>query len=59
MTASKKGGFKLQVIVKPDVKLGPGKADLLDGIKETGSISAASRRMSMSYKTWLRARREH
>lgn len=34
--------------------LGPGKADLLDLIRETGSISAAGRRMGMSYKrAWL------
>ncbi|MFV0333595.1 MAG: winged helix-turn-helix domain-containing protein [Tropicimonas sp.] len=30
--------------------LGPGKADLLERIRETGSISAAGRTMSMSYK---------
>lgn len=30
--------------------LGPGKADLLQGIAELGSISAAGRRMKMSYK---------
>jgi molybdate transport system regulatory protein len=30
--------------------LGPGKADLLDAIRETGSLSAAGRRMGMSYK---------
>jgi molybdate transport system regulatory protein len=34
--------------------LGPGKADLLDAIRETGSITAAGRRMGMSYKrAWL------
>lgn len=33
-----------------DVVLGPGKADLLEGIRDTGSISAAGRRMSMSYR---------
>ena len=33
-----------------EVMLGPGKADLLDGIRQTGSISAAGRRMSMSYR---------
>ena len=32
------------------IALGPGKADLLDGIRETGSIAAAGRRMGMSYK---------
>ncbi|WP_339694293.1 ModE family transcriptional regulator [Celeribacter baekdonensis] len=30
--------------------LGPGKADLLAGIRDSGSISAAGRAMSMSYK---------
>ncbi len=29
---------------------GPGKADLLEGIEESGSISAAARKMRMSYK---------
>ena len=32
------------------IAIGPGKADLLDGIRETGSISAAGRSMDMSYK---------
>jgi molybdate transport system regulatory protein len=30
--------------------VGPGRADLLEGIAETGSISAAGKRMGMSYK---------
>ena len=34
--------------------MGPGKADLLDNIVATGSIAAAGRRMSMSYRrAWL------
>ncbi|MBY6199767.1 LysR family transcriptional regulator [Maritalea mobilis] len=33
-----------------DAMLGPGKADLLDGIRRTGSIAAAGRGMEMSYK---------
>ncbi|MDE2089900.1 MAG: LysR family transcriptional regulator [Gammaproteobacteria bacterium] len=33
-----------------DIALGPGKADLLEGIAATGSISAAARRMGMSYR---------
>ncbi len=34
--------------------LGPGKADLLERIGETGSIAAAGRAMSMSYKrAWM------
>jgi hypothetical protein len=30
--------------------LGPGRADLLEGIAQTGSIAAAGKRMGMSYK---------
>lgn len=34
--------------------LGPGKADLLERIRETGSIAAAGRSMAMSYKrAWM------
>ena len=34
--------------------IGPGKADLLQAISETGSISAAARSMGMSYRrAWL------
>lgn len=43
-------GTRLRIVIAPGVALGPGKADLLQGIKETGSISAAARRMGMSYK---------
>jgi molybdate transport system regulatory protein len=32
------------------VAIGPGKADLLEGVRDTGSIAAAGRRMGMSYK---------
>lgn len=42
--------MKLRVVLGPDTMLGPGKADLLQGIDETGSIAAAGRRMGMSYK---------
>jgi molybdate transport system regulatory protein len=36
------------------VVLGPGKAQLLAGITETGSIAAAGRKMEMSYKrAWM------
>lgn len=40
----------LRIVIAPGVAIGPGKAALLKGIKETGSISAAGRRMGMSYK---------
>ncbi|MEO7726928.1 MAG: LysR family transcriptional regulator [Burkholderiales bacterium] len=34
--------------------MGPGKADLLQAVVETGSISAAARQMKMSYRrAWL------
>lgn len=47
-------GLRIRLVLGPDVMLGPGKADLLDGIRDTGSIAAAGRRMGMSYKrAWL------
>jgi len=51
---NKQVGARLRVVVEPDIAIGPGKADILEGIKETGSIAAAGRRMGMSYKrAWL------
>jgi molybdate transport system regulatory protein len=41
---------RLRLRLASGIELGPGKADLLEGILETGSISAAGRRMRMSYK---------
>lgn len=47
-------GPRLRIVLEPNIAVGPGKADLLQGIKETGSIAAAGRRMGMSYKrAWL------
>ena len=43
-------GVRLRVVLAPGIALGPGKADLLEAIAAGGSISAAGRRMSMSYK---------
>jgi molybdate transport system regulatory protein len=40
----------LRVTFSDDFYVGPGRADLLEGIAETGSISAAGKRMGMSYK---------
>jgi molybdate transport system regulatory protein len=35
-------------------RIGPGKIELLDAIRSTGSISAAARRLGMSYRrAWL------
>ncbi|MDZ4311632.1 MAG: LysR family transcriptional regulator [Cypionkella sp.] len=37
-----------------EMKLGPGKVQLLEHIRDTGSISAAGRAMQMSYKrAWM------
>lgn len=45
---------RLRVVLDEGVFLGPGKADLLEGIAETGSIAAAGRRLNMSYKrAWM------
>ncbi len=44
----------LKIQLGGDVLLGPGKAELLEHIRDTGSISAAGRAMQMSYKrAWL------
>jgi molybdate transport system regulatory protein len=44
----------LRVALDEDVALGPGKADLLAHVAETGSIAAAARAMNMSYRrAWL------
>ncbi|WP_417667931.1 winged helix-turn-helix domain-containing protein [Roseibium sp.] len=41
---------RLRIVLAPGVAFGPGKADLLQGIAETGSIRAAGNRLRMSYK---------
>jgi molybdate transport system regulatory protein len=46
--------LRLRIVFGDDAMLGPGKADLLQQIAETGSIAAAGRAMEMSYKrAWL------
>lgn len=40
----------LRVTLSDDFYVGPGRADLLELIAEMGSISAAGKRMGMSYK---------
>jgi molybdate transport system regulatory protein len=47
-------GLRIRLVFEDGSMLGPGKADLLEAIRETGSISAAGRRMRMSYKrAWM------
>lgn len=51
---NQRAGARLRIVLEPDIAIGPGKADILEGIRETGSIAAAGRRMGMSYKrAWL------
>jgi molybdate transport system regulatory protein len=51
---SKYPAMSLRIDLAEGVRLGPGKADLLEGIAATGSIAAAGRRMGMSYKrAWM------
>ena len=46
--------LKLRLLYEDEVAMGPGKADLLEAIADTGSISGAARNMKMSYRrAWL------
>lgn len=42
--------LRFRLVLGPSIAMGPGKADLLAAVAETGSISAAGRSMGMSYK---------
>jgi molybdate transport system regulatory protein len=42
--------LRIRIVLGAEATLGPGKADLLEGIGRTGSIAAAGRGMAMSYK---------
>src|SRR5688572_22392062 len=49
-----RGETKLRVMYGSEIAIGPGKADLLVAIAETGSISASAKRLGMSYRrAWL------
>lgn len=55
-TPTKGASLKPQVrlLLDDEIALGPGKADLLHAIEQTGSISAAGKKLGMSYRrTWL------
>lgn len=44
----------LRLLYGTEIAFGPGKAELLEAIEQTGSISAAGRSMDMSYRrAWL------
>src|SRR5437879_12163556 len=46
--------LRVSIVFDSGARIGPGKAALLESIRDTGSISAAARDMGMSYKrAWL------
>lgn len=46
--------LRIRIMFPGGFMMGPGKADLLERIQKTGSISAAGREMKMSYKrAWM------
>lgn len=45
---------QIRILFRKAIAMGPGKAELLQAIERTGSISAAAREMDMSYRrAWL------
>lgn len=47
---SRPAGLRIRLVFSSGGWIGPGKADMLEGIRATGSIAAAGRRLGMSYK---------
>jgi molybdate transport system regulatory protein len=46
--------LSIRILCGDEIAMGPGKADLLEAIAASGSISAAGRAMGMSYRrAWL------
>jgi molybdate transport system regulatory protein len=46
--------LSIRIVFGEEAMLGPGKAELLERIRDTGSIAAAGRGMTMSYKrAWM------
>jgi molybdate transport system regulatory protein len=50
MAANRYPGLTLRILAGARPAMGPGKAELLERIEATGSISAAARAMGMSYR---------
>jgi molybdate transport system regulatory protein len=54
MSAAPKILFRLRVVAGKEIAIGPGKVDLLEAIRATGSITAAAKTLGMSYRrAWL------
>jgi molybdate transport system regulatory protein len=47
---NRREGLRFRIVLGPGVALGPGKADLLEAIADTGSLTKAAKRFGMSYK---------
>lgn len=48
---------RIRILLGSSIAIGPGKAALLQGIADTGSIAGAGRRMGMSYRrAWVLAK---
>jgi molybdate transport system regulatory protein len=46
--------LSIRIDVAPDIRIGPGKVQLLEMVPEHGSISAAGRALGMSYRrAWM------
>ena len=53
-TGRTRAQFRLRITKGDDIAVGPGKIDLLEAIAATGSITAAAKRLGMSYRrAWL------
>lgn len=53
-SALSKAGVRVRIRFGEEFQLGPGKADLLDAIERTGSITASAKDLGMSYRrAWL------
>lgn len=49
-----RASLRLRIVFPGERQIGPGKADLLEAIGRTGSISSAARELGMSYRrAWL------
>jgi molybdate transport system regulatory protein len=56
-TGRKRYKSQFRIYLGEEIAMGPGKAELLRHISETGSISESARRMEMSYnRAWLLVR---
>jgi molybdate transport system regulatory protein len=55
--ANRSEGLRFRIVLKPGFALGPGKADLLEAIDRTASLTAAAAGLGMSYKrSWTLVR---